>query len=227
VSRFLLGFAATLVTLPDALAARWRAEGSFEQREVRTMRLLGAVVLCWVIAADGACAQATGLPTFFAPTRAFASSEAGATLSRPGGDATGIELRLGAALNRTDFAFRLGFLDTGAAADGNWAAGIEARFPAIGRSQSFPLDGSFIMGVGRVFASAGVPVGLSIGRNLVLGSGALEITPYAQPTVVITDDTLVVLGLGVDLTIRGIPDLRINWGAGDIDGFSVSLYWRR
>lgn len=196
------------------------------------MRLFGVVVLCWVVAADGACAQATGLPTFFAPTRAFASSEVGATLSRPGGGATGIELRLGAALNRADFAFRLGFVDPGAAADGNWAAGIEGRFPVIGRSQSFPLDGSFIIGVGRIFASAGAsvtfaPVGLSIGRNLVLGGGALEITPYVQPTVVIADDTLVVLGLGVDLTIRGIPDIRINWGAGDMDGFSVSLYWSR
>ena len=196
------------------------------------MRLLGVFVLCWVFGADGACAQATGLPTFFAPTRAFASSEVGASLSRPGGDATGIELRLGAALNRTDFAFRLGFIDPGAAADGNWAAGIEARFPVIGRSRSFPLDGSLIVGVGRIFASAGasqtfVPVGLSIGRNLVLGGGALEITPYAQPTVVIADDTLVLLGLGVDLTIRGIPDIRVNWSAGDVDGFSVSLYWRR
>jgi hypothetical protein len=196
------------------------------------MRLLGVVVLCWVVAVDGVSAQATGLPTFFAPTRAFASSEAGATLSRPGGGATGIELRLGAALNRADFAFRLGFVDPGAAADGNWAAGIEARFPVIGRSQSFPLDGSLIVGVGRIFASGGasvsfVPVGLSIGRNLILGGGALEITPYAQPTVVIADDTLVVLGLGVDLTIRGVPDIRINWGAGDIDGFSVSLYWSR
>jgi len=196
------------------------------------MRILGVVVLCWVVAADGASAQATGLPTFFAPTRAFASSEVGATLSRPGGGATGIELRLGAALNRTDFAFRLGFVDPGAFADGNWAAGIEARFPVIGRSQSFPLDGSFIIGVGRIFASAGgsdtfVPVGLSIGRNLVLDRGALEITPYVQPTFVIADDTLVVLGLGVDLTIRGIPDVRINWGAGDIEGFSVSLYWSR
>ena len=196
------------------------------------MRLLCAVVLCWVVAVDGVCAQATGLPTFFAPTRAFGSSEVGATLSRPGGDATGIELRLGAALVSTDFAFRLGFIDPGPAADGNWAAGVEARFPIIARSQTFPLDGSLIIGVGHIFASAGgsetfVPVGLSIGRNLVLGSGALEITPYAQPTVVIADDGLVVLGLGVDLTIRGIPDIRLNWGAGDLDGFSVSLYWRR
>jgi hypothetical protein len=152
----------------------------------------------------------------------------GATLSRPQGGATGFELRLGAALNRPDLALRLGYVDPGEGADGNWAAGVEGRFPVIGRSQSFPLDGGLILGVGRIFVSGGgqtlVPIGLSIGRNLVLGSGSVEITPYAQPTFVIADDTLVTLGLGIDLTIRGVPDIRVNWGAGDIDGFSVSLF---
>ncbi len=195
------------------------------------MRLLVTVLLVAIMAAD-ASAQATGLPTFFAPTRAFGRSELGATLSRPGGDATGIELRVGAALNRTDFAFRLGHVDPGENADGNWVAGFEGRFPLIGRSQSFPLDGGFIVGIGHIFTSGGggetlVPLGLSIGRNLVLGSGAFEITPYAQPTVIIADSTLIVFGLGIDLTIRGIPDVRLNWGAGDMDGFSVSLYWPR
>lgn len=195
------------------------------------MRLVAAVFLAAIATVD-ASAQATGLPTFFAPTRAFGRSEMGATLSRPEGGATGFELRLGAALNRPDLALRLGYVDPGAGADGNWAAGMEARFPVIGRSQSFPLDGGFILGVGRIFVSGGggqtlVPIGLSIGRNLVLGSGSVEITPYAQPTFVLADDALVVLGLGVDLTIRDVPDVRVNWGAGDIDGFSVSLYWVR
>jgi hypothetical protein len=195
------------------------------------MRLLATVLLTAIVAAD-ASAQATGLPTFFAPTRAFGGSELGAALSRPGGGATGIELRVGAALNRTDFAFRLGYVDPGEAADGNWVAGFEGRFPVIGRSQSFPLDGGFVVGVGHIFASGGggetlVPIGLSIGRNLVLGDGALEITPYVQPTVIIADETLTVFGLGLDFTIRGIPDVRLGWGAGDMDGFSVSLFWPR
>jgi hypothetical protein len=194
------------------------------------MRLLATIFLMAIVAAD-ASAQATGLPTFFAPTRAFGRSEVGATLSRPGGGATGIELRLGAAVNRADLAFRLGYLDPGEGADGNWAGGVEGRFSVIGRNESFPLDGGLIVGVGRIFVSGGgetlIPIGLSIGRNLVLGGGALEITPYVQPTVIITDGTPVVLGLGVDLTIRGIPDIRLNWAAGDMDGFSVSLYWPR
>jgi hypothetical protein len=195
------------------------------------MRLLATVFLGMVLAAD-LSAQATGLPTFFAPTRAFGRSELGATLSRPGGDATGIELRLGAALNRADLAFRIGYVDAGAGADGNWAGGVEGRFPVIGRNQSFPFDGGLVVGVGRIFVSGGggqtlVPLSLSIGRNVVLDGGAFEITPYAQPTVIIADETLVVLGLGIDLTIRGIPDVRLNWGAGDIEGFSVSLFWAR
>jgi len=195
------------------------------------MRLLAAIGMAVIVTAD-ASAQATGLPTFFAPTRAFGRSEVGATLSRPEGGATGFELRLGAALSRPDLALRLGYVDPGEFADGSWAGGIEGRFPVIGRSPSFPLDGGLILGVGRIFASGGaaqtlVPVGLSIGRNFVLGRGSVEITPYAQPTFVIADDTLVVLGLGIDLTIRGAPDVRVNWGAGDIDGFSVSLFWVR
>jgi hypothetical protein len=195
------------------------------------MRLLATVFLLAIVAAD-ASAQATGLPTFLSPTRAFGRTEVGATLSRPGGGATGIELRLGAAVNRADLAFRAGYVDPGEGVDGNWAGGIEGRFSVIGRSQSFPLDGGLIVGVGRIFVSGGggqtlIPIGLSIGRNLVLGGGAFEITPYIQPTVIFADDTLVVLGLGIDLTIRGIPDVRLNWGAGDLDGFSVSLFWPR
>jgi hypothetical protein len=174
-------------------------------------------------------AQATGLPTFFSPTREFNTTEAGVTLSRPGGGATGIEGRLGAALSRADVALRAGYFDPGGTGSGSFIAGIEARAPVIGHNQGFPLDGALILGVGRYFVSGGgqtlVPIGLSLGRRLVLDRSALYVTPYAQPTVVIADNTLVALGLGIDVRIRGIPDVRVNWALGDMDGFSVSLFW--
>ena len=69
------------------------------------------------------------------------------------------------------------------------------------------------------------PVGLSVGRRILLDGSALHLTPYVQPTVLFEDDTLVTLGLGLDLGIRGFPDVRLNGAVGDLDGFSVSLFW--
>jgi len=195
------------------------------------MRFAAVLLLLMVAAAEPVTAQATGLPTFFAPTRAFGSTEVGLTLSRPGGDATGIEGRFGAALDRADLAFRAGYVDPGGSGDGAFAAGIEARIPVLGHTESFLLDGGLILGVGRQFVSGGgqtfVPVGLSLGRRISLDGRALQITPYAQPTVVFAADALVTLGLGVDLHIRGIPEIRYNSAVGDMDGWSVSLFWAR
>lgn len=183
------------------------------------------------VTAEGAWAQATGLPTFFAPTRAFRSTELGATLSRPGGDATALEGRFGAALDRADLALRAGYADPGGAGDGGFIAGVEARVPVLGHSPTFPLDGAFILGVGRAFEDGGgetfVPLGLSLGRRLELDRQALHVTPYVQPTVIFASNTLFTVGLGVDVWIRGLPEVRVNWAAGDMDGFSVSLFWKR
>ena len=173
-------------------------------------------------------AQATALPTFFSPTREFGTTELGVTLSRPGGDATGIEGRFGAALVRADLALRAGYFDPGGTGGGSFIAGVEARVPVIGHTEDFPLDGAAILGVGRHFASGGetfVPLGLSLGRRLVLDRSALYVTPYVQPTVILADNTLFALGFGIDVRIRGIPDVRVNWAVGDMDGFSVSLFW--
>lgn len=185
-------------------------------------------VVITVFAAEAASAQATGLPTFFAPTRAFRSTEAGVTLSRPGGDATAVEGRFGAALDRADLALRAGYADPGGSADGGLVAGIEARLPVLGHTPTFPLDGAFILGVGRCFEDGGqtyVPLGLSLGRRLALDGPSLQITPYVQPTVIFESDSQFLFGLGVDVRVRGIPDVRVNWAIGDLEGFSISLFW--
>lgn len=101
----------------------------------------------------------------------------------------------------------------------------------LGASSGFPLDGALILGVGRRFADGGgqtiVPVGLSLGRRLLLGGNALVITPYAQPTVIFQGDQLKTLGLGIDLRIRDLPEIRMNWAVGDLEGVAVSLFWSR
>ena len=195
-------------------------------------RITAAVLLLFAGGfADSLSAQATGLPTFFAPTRGFGSSEVGVTLSRPGGSTTALELRWGTVLDRADLAFRGGYLDPGGQADGRLIAGVEARVPVLGHSEAFPLDGAFILGVGHRFASGGgqtlVPLGLSLGRRLSLDGSALQLTPYLQPTVIFVDDSVVTLGFGLDIRARGIPDVRVNGAAGDLDGFSISLFWAR
>lgn len=199
-------------------------------------KIVPCVARAWLVSlivagfgVEGASAQATGLPTFFAPTREFRSTELGVTLSRPGGDATCVEGRLGAALNRADLAFRVGYGDRGRNAGNEFLAGVEARVPVLGHSRTFPLDGAFIFGVGRSFVDRGgqtyVPLGLSLGRRLVLDGSAFELTPYVQPTVIFESSSLFVLGLGLNVRLRGIPDVRVNWAEGDLGGFSVSLFW--
>jgi hypothetical protein len=196
------------------------------------MRIRIAGLLFTIAASQPLAGQATGLPTFFAPRRAFGSSELGVTISRPGGESTGIEGRIGARLDRADINFRAGIVDPGGNWDAEVAAGVEARIPVIGRSSAFPLDGSFILGVGHVFASGGggqtfVPLGLTIGRRLNLDGTALQLTPYVQPTMILIDDAFFTLGLGIDLRIRGIPEIRFNSAVGDMDGFSIGFFWVR
>lgn len=74
----------------------------------------------------------------------FRVTELGVTLSRPGGDATALEGRFGAALDRADLALRAGNVDPGRPGNGHFIAGVEARVPVLGHSPTFPLDGAFI-----------------------------------------------------------------------------------
>lgn len=195
------------------------------------MRHLITILFLFLGVVTDVDAQATAMPTFYAPTRGFRSYEAGVTLSRPGGTATSLEGRYGAALERADIAFRAGYVERNRSRDGNFAAGIEARVPVLSRSPTFPLDGSLVVGVGHIFRSNSgqtiVPVGLTLGRRFHLDGSALHITPYLQPTVVFEDEARLTTGLGIDIHIRDIPNLRLAWALGDLDGFSAGLYWPR
>lgn len=188
------------------------------------------VSLSVVFTTSALAAQATGTPTFFAPTRAFETSEVGVSTSFIGSGAFAIEGRFGTSLDRSDLSFRVGYVE-GGGGSGNFAAGAEARVPMIGHTQSFPFDGGLILGVGHIFASGGgqtlVPVGFSLGRRIRLDGDKLRLTPYIQPTVVFADNSLFAVGVGVDVAIGNAPEIRINAAGGDIDGFSISLFWAR
>jgi hypothetical protein len=198
---------------------------------MRLDRIAVMALLATTVVAEGVSGQATGTPTFFAPTRGFGSWEVGAALSRPGGGAVGLEVVYAAALDRADLQLRAGYIDPSGSADGTFVAGIETRIPVLGRTSNFPLDGALILGVGRAFGSGSgqtiVPVGLTIGRRLYLDGDALYLTPYAQPTVIFQGDALFTLGLGLDVHVQGIPEIRVGRALGDLDGFSIALFWPR
>lgn len=201
-------------------------------RHLPFRRLLLVVAAGTLAALSGpvdAAAQATGLPTFYSPTRAFGTSEWGISLSRPGGGATGVEGHFAAALDRADLNFRAGYADSGGSSDGSFLLGAEVRLPVLGRSERFPLDGALIFGIGYAVdpEQTIVPLGLSLGRRIDIDNGSLRLTPHVQPTVVFAGDADFAFGFGIDVGIGAIPELRVDWAAGDWDGFSVSLFWPR
>jgi hypothetical protein len=199
---------------------------------MRFKRIPFNVLFISVLAAEALSAQATRTPTFFAPIRGFADTEAGVSVSGAGGSGVlGVEGRYGFSLSNSDISLRAGYVDGGDAGSGNFVAGAEARVPVIGHNRSFPLDGAFIVGLGHSFSDVGgetyVPLGLSLGRRIVLDGNDLQLTPYVQPTVIFQNDSAFGFGLGVDIHVRGAPDIRLNWATGDLDGFAVSLFWPR
>ncbi|MND05140.1 hypothetical protein D3C83_257500 [compost metagenome] len=68
---------------------------------------------------------------------------------------------------------------------------------------------------------------MSFGKRLLLDGSAFTLTPYAQPTVIFADDAFFALGLGLDLRIRGLPDIRFNSSVGDMEGISFGFFWTR
>lgn len=193
----------------------------------------------WMIAVAGllapaaALAQATGLPTYNAPYRAFAKSEFGAALSFPGGG-TGLEGMYRFAFQDNDVGLRGGaFFPTGGGT-ATLVVGAEGRGRVITHSEQFPLDGAVILGIGGAFRSGAstlfVPAGLSLGRRLDVEGSQVSIVPYVQPTAFLiagggTSNIRFGLGLGGDFRLSKVFDARVSVGVGDVDGFSIAAVW--
>ena len=199
---------------------------------MRFKKIPATILFMSVLAAEGVSAQATGTPTFFAPTRGFGDTEVGLSVSGGrGSGGIGVEGRFGFLLNRADISLRAGYVDNGGGGSGSFVAGAEARIPVIGHDRPLPLDGALIFGLGHSFSDPGgetfVPLGLSLGRRVVLDGQDLQLTPYVQPTVIFKRDSAFGFGLGLDVHIQGVPDIRLNWAFGDLKGFAFSLFWAR
>ena len=193
---------------------------------------------CLLIAGAGvvcdAAAQATGLPSFNAPYRAFTRSEIGVVLTFPDGGGTAFEGAYRVSHGKFDLGFRGGIFSPGGGGKSRLLLGAEARERVVTHTEDFPLDGALIVGVGGQFVSgssfAVIPVGLSLGRRIDPKNSKVSIVPYVQPTGFLvagngTSDFLFSLGLGADFRLTPRFDARISAGLGDVEGVSLSAVW--
>jgi hypothetical protein len=197
-------------------------------------RQLALFVLVSVLLASQAAAQATGMPSFNAPYRAFTRSEIGLVISFPNGGGTAFEGAYRMSSGKFDLGFRGGMFDPGGGISTILLLGAEARQRVVSHTVDFPLDGALVLGIGGWFSSGNsvlfVPVGLSLGRRIDPEGSSVSIVPYVQPTGTLVagsgnSDFLFTLGLGADFRLSPRFDARISAGLGDLEGVSLSAVW--
>jgi hypothetical protein len=200
------------------------------------MRLRPALCLFVLVvgSAPSLLAQATGVPSYNAPYRAFKRSEFGAILSFPDGGGTAFEGAYRMASGTFDLGFRGGIFSPDGGGDSQLLLGAEARQRVVTHTEDFPLDGALILGIGGRFSSGNnnviVPVGLSLGRRVEPKDSKISIVPYVQPTGFLVagngeSDFLFALGLGADFRLSPKFDARISAGLGDLEGVSIGAVW--
>ena len=195
---------------------------------------LSCLLIMGVGLVSDAAAQATGIPSFNAPYRAFRRSEIGLVLSFPDGGGTAFEGAYRVSHGKFDLGFRGGIFTPGGNGDSRLLLGAEARERVVTHTEDFPLDGALVVGIGGQFASGNsfaiIPVGLSLGRRIDPKNSKISIVPYVQPTGFLvagngTSDFLFDLGLGADFRLTPRFDARISAGLGDLEGVSLSAVW--
>src|SRR2546422_471721 len=181
-------------------------------------------------------AQATGMPSYNAPYRAFQRSELGGVFSFPEGGGTAFEGVYRYASGKFDIGLRGGFFDPGSGFKTVVLAGVEARQRVITHTLDFPLDGALMVGAGANLVSGGsaliIPAGLSLGRRIDPQGSTVSIVPYVQPTFafIVGDfpsDLVFGFGVGADFRLSRVLDARVSGGLGDrpLTGVSIGAVW--
>ena len=181
----------------------------------------------------GVCAaQETGSPVYQAPYRAFARNEIAVSLSEPGGAGFDLEGSYRGAFSKTvDLGVRAGF-HSGPGPDGftNALLGADLRARLVTHTESFPLDGSLTVGLGlesgEGFTTGRLPIGLSMGRRVLIEGSAISLVPYAQPVLTLlfgdASGTDLSLGFGVDARVTPRLDLRFSAAIGNSSGIGFT-----
>jgi hypothetical protein len=188
------------------------------------------------ILATSAPGQATGMPSFNAPYRAFQRSEFGVVLSFPDGGGTAAEGVYRYASGALDVGLRGGFFAPGSPASTVVLVGVEARERVITHTIDFPLDGALVFGAGANLVSGTsaliVPIGLSLGRRVDPQGSTVSIVPYVQPTLAFLagnrpSKLVFGFGLGADFRLSRAFDARVSAGLGDhpLTGVSIGAVW--
>ena len=185
--------------------------------------LAGAVPACQ--------AQETGSPVYQAPYRAFARSEFGLSISEPdaGFDLEG-SYRAGFT-RKVDGGLRAGIHSgPGPNSDTDALLGGDLRARLVTHTESFPLDASITAGLGfesgHGFTVGRLPIGLSMGRRVLIEGSAISLVPYAEPvlTFLFGDEsgTDLSLGFGVDARVTPRLDLRFSAAIGNTSGIGFT-----
>lgn len=201
---------------------------------MRRLILVAFIAMCAI--GTSAEAQVTGNPTYVPPFGSFDKHEFGVTASFPGnaGDAA-FEGLFGVDAGAVDILFQGGFIfGAGSGNDDLVLLGTELRYQFISHTQDFPADGALVAGVGARLGNinqAIIPVGLTMGRRLIIEDSEVSIVPFLQPTVIFIagdgSDVGFAMGLGADFILTRSFNLRVSAGLGEVDGISFSAIWLR
>lgn len=191
----------------------------------------GLFVSALALAGTQASAQELFTPMYKAPYRAFTDYELGVGFSQPTGADYALEAFYGLGRGRNDFGLGVAYIN-GDFGTSNVTLGGNFRTRVLQSSQDFPLDGALTLGLGAVFGDGPtlftVPVGLSIGRRVVLEGSDISFVPYLMPTMMPTfgngdSEVDFDLGLGVDVRLSPRLDVRLSGGLGDARGRGVGV----
>jgi hypothetical protein len=182
-------------------------------------------------------AQTLGTPIFMAPTRAFQVQELGGYISDPGeGVSIAIEGEYRRSHKTFDWGLQGGYMDAEGGADNIGALGIDARAVLAKHNNDFPLDAAVTGGFGVLFSGGDVgfliPLGVSLGRQVLLEESKISFTPYVHPVIApafgdLFDDAQFGLGLGVDITLTKTFDVRVSGAVGDYEGVGIGVAWHK
>jgi hypothetical protein len=191
-------------------------------------------------AAEHLSAQTLATPIFMGPYRAFKHNELGGYISDPGAAySLGIEgeYRMAQKKGQFDWGVQLGYADPkGKGGKGTFGVGADIRAGIVKHNESFPLDAAVTGGFGVLFSDGNtgflIPVGITIGRQIVIEGSSISFVPWVHPVIAPTfgdllGDVQFGLGLGADVNITPRFDIRVSGAVGDYEGIGIGVVWHQ
>jgi hypothetical protein len=189
------------------------------------------------IAIGGLEAQTLATPVMKSPYTSFKRTELAGYISDPGeGVSVAVQGEYRLARKKFDFGFALGYSDAKGNGENLFALGVDARAAVARHTQDFPLDAAVTGGFGTLIADGNtgflIPIGVTLGRQVLLEESKVSFTPYVHPVIIPTfgellEDVQFGLGLGVDVALTKTFDIRISGSLGDLEGIAIGGAWHR